>query len=118
MLTKDSTPVVKIFSHITPEEQLRRFSSRVNDPLKRWKLSAEDLRNRDRWDDYQTAIEGMFEKTSTRQAPWFLVPANNKPFARLAALRIIADRLAAGVDLEPRALDPAVADAADRIFGK
>lgn len=117
MLTEDSTSVVKIFFHITPEEQLRRFHSRLNDPLKRWKLSTEDFRNRDRWDEYETAIEDMFERTSTGHAPWFLVPANNKPFARLAALRIIADRLADGVTLEPRALDPAVADAADRLFG-
>ena len=56
----------------------------------------------------------MVEKTSTRRAPWHLIPANNKPFGRLAAFRIIADRLSKGVPLEPRPLEPAVAEAAAR----
>jgi AMP-polyphosphate phosphotransferase len=59
----------------------------------------------------------MIEKTSTKLAPWHLVPANNKPFGRLAAFRIIADRLSKDVDLEPRALDPKVAEAAERLLG-
>jgi AMP-polyphosphate phosphotransferase len=57
------------------------------------------------------------EKTSTERAPWYLVPANNKPFGRLAAFRIIADRLSKGIDLEPRALDPKVAQAAEQLLG-
>jgi hypothetical protein len=59
----------------------------------------------------------MIEKTLTKLAPWHLVPANNKPFGRLAAFRIIADRLSKDVDLEPRALDPKVAEAAERLIG-
>jgi polyphosphate kinase 2 (PPK2 family) len=116
-LLADGTRLVKLFMHITPEEQMRRFRHRLTDPLKRWKLSYEDFRNRLRWQDYEAAIEDMVEKTSTRRAPWHLVPANNKPFGRLAAFRVIADRLSKGVDLDPRPLDPAVADAAAQLLG-
>ena len=117
MLSEDGTQMVKIFLHITPQEQMRRFRARLTDPLKRWKLSYEDFRNRDRWEDYEAAIEDMLEKTSTKRAPWYLVPANNKPFGRLAAFRIIADRLAKDVALEPRTLDPRVAEAAEQLLG-
>jgi polyphosphate kinase 2 (PPK2 family) len=117
MLSEDGTQMVKIFLHITPQEQMRRFRARLTDPLKRWKLSYEDFRNRDRWEDYEAAIEDMLEKTSTKRAPWYLVPANNKPFGRLAAFRIIADRLAKDVALEPRMLDPRVAEAAEQLLG-
>jgi AMP-polyphosphate phosphotransferase len=117
MLIDDRVRLVKIFLHITPEEQLRRFRSRLTDPLKRWKLSYEDFRNRGRWKDYETAIEDMMEKTSPHRAPWHLVPANDKPFGRLAALRIIADRLSKNVSLEPRPLDLKVVEAAERLLG-
>ena len=59
----------------------------------------------------------MVEKTSTRRAPWHVIPANNKPFARLAAFRIIVDRLSKGVELQPRPLDPKVIDAAESLLG-
>ena len=62
MLDDDGIRLVKIFLHITPEEQLARFRARFNDPLKRWKLSVEDLRNRARWADYEVAIEEMFQR--------------------------------------------------------
>ena len=117
MLSEDATRVVKIFLHITPEEQIRRFRARLTDPLKRWKLSYEDFRNRDRWKDYESAIEDMMEKTSTKHAPWYLAPANNKPFGRLAAFRIIADRLAKDVPLAPRTLEPRVVEAAEQLLG-
>jgi AMP-polyphosphate phosphotransferase len=117
MLLEDGTRLVKIFLHITPEEQMHRFRVRLTDPLKRWKLSYEDFRNRSRWNDYEAAIEDMVEMTSTKGAPWYLVPANNKPFGRLAAFRVIADRLSKGVALEPRALDPKVAEAAKQLLG-
>ena len=118
MLLADGARLVKLFLHITPEEQLRRFRARLTDPLKRWKLSYEDFRNRDRWPDYQVAIEDMIEKTSTRRAPWHVIPANNKPFGRLAAFRTIVDRLSKGVALEPRPLEPAVAEAAEQLLGQ
>ena len=117
MLLEDGTRLVKIFLHITPKEQLRRFRARLTDPLKRWKLSYEDFRNHGRWKDYEVAIEEMVETTSTKQAHWHLVPANNKPFSRLAAIRVIVDRLSKGVALEPAALDPRVAAAAEQFLG-
>jgi AMP-polyphosphate phosphotransferase len=117
MLLADGTRLVKLFLHITPEEQLRRFRARLTDPVKRWKLSYEDFRNRGRWSDYADAIEDMVEKTSTRRAPWHVIPANNKPFGRLATFRVIVDRLSKGVSLQPRQLDPAVADEAERLLG-
>jgi polyphosphate kinase 2 (PPK2 family) len=117
MLVDDGVRLVKLFLHITPDEQLRRFRNRLTNPLKRWKLSYEDFRNRGRWKDYEAAIEDMMEKTSTRRAPWHLIPANDKPYGRLAALRIIADRLSKNVSLEPRPLDPKVVDAAEGLLG-
>jgi AMP-polyphosphate phosphotransferase len=104
MLLEDDTRLVKIFLHITPEEQMHRFRARLTDPLKRWKLSYEDFRNHGRWKEYEAAIEDMVEATSTKRAPWHLVPANDKPFGRLAAFRVIVDSLSKGVSLEPRAL--------------
>ena len=85
--------------------------------MKRWKLSYEDFRNRARWADYVTAIEDMMAKTSTRQAPWHLVPANNKPFGRVAVFRILKERLGEGVSLEPRPIDPALLKEAKRALG-
>jgi AMP-polyphosphate phosphotransferase len=117
VLVDSGVRMVKLFLHITPEEQLRRFRARLTDPLKRWKLSYEDFRNRGHWQDYQDAIEDMVEKTSTRRAPWHVIPANNKPFARLAAFRIIVDRLSKGVELQPRPLERAVAEAAEKLLG-
>ena len=117
MLIADGVRLVKLFLHITPDEQVRRFRNRLANPLKRWKLSYEDFRNRGRWKDYETAIEDMMERTSARRAPWHLIPANDKAYGRLAALRIIADRLSKGVSLEPRPLDPKIIDAAEGLLG-
>ena len=116
MLVADGIRIVKCFLHITPEEQIRRFKDRLANPLKRWKLSHEDLRNRSRWADYEVAIEDMLEETSTQKAPWHLIPANDKPYGRLAAFTILLDRLGEGVRLEPRPLDPKVAEAAAHLF--
>ncbi len=117
MLLADGVRLVKLFMHITPEEQVRRFRNRLADPLKRWKLSYEDFRNRHHWKEYAAAIEDMMEQNSTRRARWHLIPANDKPFGRLAAFRIIADRLAKDVPLVPRPLDPKVAQAAEHLLG-
>jgi AMP-polyphosphate phosphotransferase len=114
-LVADGIRLVKIFLHITPDEQIRRFKDRLTNPRKRWKLSYEDFRNRDRWKDYEAAIEDMMEQTSAKCSRWYLVPANNKPFARLAAFSILTDRLGEGVPLQPRPLDPKTARAASRL---
>jgi polyphosphate kinase 2 (PPK2 family) len=72
LLVEDGIRIAKIFLHISAGEQIRRFKDRVNNPLKRWNLSYEDFRNRERWADYEIAIEDMIEKTSTKRAPWYL----------------------------------------------
>ncbi len=116
MLVDDGTRIVKIFMHITPEEQLKRFERRLLDPIKRWKLSYEDFRNRKHWPEYQEAIDEMFAKTSTKHAPWIAVPANNKKHARVAAMTEIVKGLSRGVDLTPPQLDAAVLDEANNHF--
>jgi AMP-polyphosphate phosphotransferase len=105
MLVDSGVRLVKLFLHITRHEQERRFRDRLFNPVKRWKLSYEDFRNRARWSDYETAIEDMMEETSSKHAPWYLIPANNKPFGRIAAIRVLADRLGDGVKLEPPPMD-------------
>ena len=117
MLADDGVRFVKLFLHITPEEQLERFEERLCNPAKRWKITEEDLRNRSRRPDYESAIEDMFDKTSTSQAPWHAVPANHKWYARVACLRITTDLLARGVNLEPPPLDIAVQKAAIEQLG-
>lgn len=93
-LVDDGVVVCKLWFHIDAGEQLRRFEARLEDPFKRWKLSEEDWRNRARWDDYIAAAEAMFRETDTATAPWTLVPANSKRYARLAALRALTEALA------------------------
>lgn len=112
MLHDDDTRLVKLFFHISPEEQLARFEERLRNPLKRWKLSYEDFRNRNHWDEYATAIDEMFERTSTDYAPWHVIPANDKKHARITAMKIITDTLAKGVDLSPPVIDETVLQAA------
>lgn len=87
------TIVIKFWLHITSEEQLLRFETRKNDPLKRWKLTEEDWRNRDKWSLYEEAANQMFQKTDAPKAPWFLIPANDKYFARTMILETTAQRL-------------------------
>jgi polyphosphate kinase 2 (PPK2 family) len=117
MLIDSGVRLVKLFLHITPDEQIRRFRNRLFDPVKRWKLSYEDFRNRARWPDNETAVEDMMEKTSTKRAPWYLIPANNKPYGRIVAFRILADRLGGDVSLEPRPIDPDLLKEAKRALG-
>jgi polyphosphate kinase 2 (PPK2 family) len=116
MMVADGIRIAKIFLHITPAEQVRRFKDRLTNPLKRWKLSYEDFRNRTRWADYEVAIEDMMEKTSHGWAPWYLIPANDKPYGRLATFTILIEVLGKGLHLRPRPLDPKVAEMAKQLF--
>jgi len=111
-LTDDGVRLVKLFFHISPDEQLARFRARLCDPMKQWKLSLEDFRNRDRWDDYAVAADEMFARTSSKAAPWHLIPANSKLYGRIAAMRTIVESLSADVDLSPPMLDENVLRAA------
>jgi AMP-polyphosphate phosphotransferase len=83
LLTNDGVPVIKFFLHISKKEQLKRFKEREQNPFKNWKITQEDYRNREKWDEYEDAIDDMFERTSTKHAPWIGVPANHKWFARV-----------------------------------
>ncbi|WP_158964290.1 polyphosphate kinase 2 family protein [Chachezhania sediminis] len=116
LLLDDGTRLVKLFFHITPDEQLKRFHERLHDPLKRWKLTYEDFRNREKWDDYADAIDEMFKRTSTGAAPWHLIPSNHKKTGRITALDHIADTLARGVDLDPQLPDDEVLAAAGKVM--
>lgn len=116
LLTDDSMRIVKFFLHITPDEQLRRFEARLRDPMKRWKLSYEDFRNRKKWDEYEQATNEMLERTSTKRAPWHVIPANDKKWARIEILKTITDKLAKGVDLKPAPLDKQVEEEAAALF--
>lgn len=85
--------LVKYWFHITKEEQHERFKAREQVPYKRWKLTDEDWRNREKWDDYEAAVNEMIERTSTHSAPWTLVEANDKRFARVKAIETFCDAL-------------------------
>ncbi len=117
MLTADGVRIVKLFLHITPEEQLKRFIERLRNPYKRWKLSSDDLRNRARWHDYSEAIEEMFDRTSTKQAPWHALAANYKWHVRVKALEVVVKTLAEGVSLAPPQIDPHVQEEAASALG-
>jgi polyphosphate kinase 2 (PPK2 family) len=94
-LCDDGMILVKFFLHISDEEQLKRFKAREKDPLKSWKLADEDWRNRGRRAEYEAAIEDMVEQTSTAWAPWSLIPAESKRYARLAVLNTVIDAVEA-----------------------
>ena len=85
----DGIAILKIWLHVSPEEQLRRFKERADDPFKRYKLTEEDWRNRQHWDDYIAAADEMFERTHTEEAPWVLVSGENKRHARVEVLRAV-----------------------------
>ena len=78
---------------IDKDEQLRRFTDRQNTPEKQWKITDEDWRNREKWDEYEVAVDEMLMKTSTKNAPWTIIEANNKLYARIKVMNIIIDRI-------------------------
>lgn len=96
-LTDAGAVVVKFWLSISPEVQLARFQEREAEPHKRFKITPDDWRNRERWADYQLAVGDMVDRTSTEIAPWTLVEADNKYFARVKILRTLADRLEAAL---------------------
>lgn len=92
-LVDGGTVLLKFWVHLTKEEQLSRFREREKTPYKRWKLTDEDWRNRERWDDYDVAVHDMVERTSTSAAPWILVEGNDKRYARVKTLEEICKAL-------------------------
>jgi PPK2 family polyphosphate:nucleotide phosphotransferase len=92
-LYEKGTHILKFFLHISPEEQLLRFRQRLDDPARHWKISESDYAERELWDDYIAAYEDAISKTSTKHAPWFIIPANNKWFRNLAVAKIVVETL-------------------------
>jgi AMP-polyphosphate phosphotransferase len=92
LLVDDGAVILKFWLQISPEEQLHRFQARLENPTKRWKMTDEDWRNRGKWEEYQTAAEEMFERTSD-PVPWTLVEAEDKRWARIKVLRTVVDEL-------------------------
>jgi polyphosphate kinase 2 (PPK2 family) len=116
-LTDEGIRVIKLFLSVSKDEQVKRFEDRLRDPLKRWKLSYEDFRNRDKWDAYVKAIEDMFDKTSTKYAPWHAIQSDHKPSARLAAIDVIVEALHKGMKWREPPIDPEVLKIARKEFG-
>ena len=92
-LAGDDMLILKFFLNVSKDEQKRRFLARLDDPAKNWKFSAGDLRERAHWPDYMRAFREMLAATSTEHAPWYVIPADNKWFARAAIADIIATRI-------------------------
>jgi PPK2 family polyphosphate:nucleotide phosphotransferase len=106
MLTQNGTKILKFFLHISPEEQLSRFKQRLDDPSRHWKISETDYSERELWPKYVEAYEEALALTSTKHAPWYIIPANHKWFRNLAVSEIIADSMEEmGLKLPPTHVD-------------
>ena len=106
-LSDQGYTIVKLFLNLSKPEQRKRFLSRIDEPEKNWKFSAADVKERAYWDDYQAAFSDVLSRSSTTAAPWYVIPADTKWFARLAAAGIIANAL---IEMDPRY--PTVSDEA------
>ena len=97
-LADEGMVLIKFWLHISPEEQLKRFEKREKDPLKSWKLTDDDWRNRGRWDEYKQAVEDMVARTSLEpHAPWHLIPAESKRYARAAVIETVISEIEEGM---------------------
>ena len=108
-LVDNGIHVVKVMLNLSKREQAKRFLKRIDHPEKNWKFSPSDVRERQYWDDYQRAFEDMLSHTSTKWAPWYVVPADHKWFSRLATAAVLVTALDA-INPKYPAADPAVAD--------
>ena len=98
MLVDSGAVMVKIWLQIDKETQLKRFQERENDQLKRWKITPDDWRNREKWDQYELAVEEMLMRTSTRKAPWTVVESNDKYYSRIKVLKTVIDAVEKRLD--------------------
>jgi PPK2 family polyphosphate:nucleotide phosphotransferase len=111
MLAEEGTTIVKIFLHISKQEQKRRLEARLENPLKHWKFNPDDLADRARWDEFMVAYEQIISKTSTEFAPWYVVPADRKWYRNLCVARIMLDTLKKldlqlpSIDWDPKAIE-------------
>ncbi len=111
MLIRSGIVLIKYWFSVSDEEQERRFQSRIDDPTKRWKLSPMDIQSREKWLEYSKAKDEMFKYTDTKQAPWFVVPADNKKIARLNCISHLLSTIDYkdvehdNIELPPRKMD-------------
>ena len=98
-LVRNGTSVLKFYLNVSPEEQKRRLTDRLRNPKKHWKFDPSDLEARQHWDGYRRAYEAAFQATSTATAPWYVIPADSKPAARVIIATIVVETLAT---MEPR----------------
>ena len=117
-LIDEGTRFVKIYLHVSAEEQRARLAERVRDPHRHWKVSAADFKSHLLRDRYLEAAEDMFERTSTDEAPWHVIAGDNKHHARIAVLETVTKALAKGVDLTPLPLDAETARLAEEVLGE
>jgi PPK2 family polyphosphate:nucleotide phosphotransferase len=104
LLHDSNTRVIKLYLHISREEQAERLQARLADPCKHWKFDPGDLRKRERWDDYMAAYEEAIQRTSVEHAPWYVVPADRKWFRNWAVSRIVIETLE---EMDPQYPEPA-----------
>jgi AMP-polyphosphate phosphotransferase len=105
-LAAEGTILVKFWMHLSPEEQLRRFESRRDDPYRAWKLTEEDWRNREKRPAYEAAVEDMLERTDHPRGPWHVIAGDDKRWARVAVVRTVCEAIEAalserGIDADP-----------------
>lgn len=93
LLADEGTTIIKLFLHISKDEQRERLQARLDEPEKNWKFDSGDLKEREHWDDYQEAFRVMLERTSTDHAPWYVIPADRKWFRNLLISEILVDTL-------------------------
>ncbi len=104
-LAENGAVVLKFWLHVTQDEQLKRFKKRAKVAYKQWKLTDEDWRNREQWDAYEAAVHTMVERTSTSVAPWHLIPANSKRYARLRVVDLFIEALERRLESDRRQRD-------------
>jgi len=93
LLTENGVTILKFFLHISPAEQRKRLLARLDDPAKYWKFDEDDLRKREQWDAYTEAYEEMLSRTSTAEAPWYVVPGDRKPVRNVAVAEVVVNAL-------------------------
>jgi len=117
-LTDDGVRIIKFLVHVSPEEQKKRMIERLEKPHKRYKVGLEDFRNIGRRKEYLEAYKDMLDKTDTENAPWHVIASDDKNQARLAGLRILVEEIGRGVKITDQELDPKVAEAAFKMWGR
>ena len=118
MLVDDGVRLVKLFLHVSAEEQLKRLGERIADPVKHWKIAPDDISNYASRADYVTAIDQMFAQTSTGHAPWYAIAGEYKWFGRVAAIKTAVETLGKRLELKPPPVDKEVAKTARKLLTK